>query len=31
MGLFALGFILGGLFGGGIMALMNARRSDKDD
>ena len=29
MGLFALGFILGGLFGGGIMALMNARKDDE--
>ena len=29
MGLFALGFILGGLFGAGIMALLNARKSDE--
>lgn len=29
MGLFALGFILGGLFGAGVMALLNARKTDE--
>ena len=29
MGIFVLAFVLGGFFGAGVMALLNARKSDE--